>query len=210
MVIDDWEAEQNAAFDEFVESLSKELYAEHAEQAIDEFIKARLRSFYAENTTVAVDATIFLRKAKELISTDPTASLFYSSVATEVFIKSVILKPIIAGLVHSGATAELVTGLMVNQSGMDRFSDLLFTISYEYAGIDLKILKRRGSHKPLWQERAEVQRIRNRIAHQAKECSEVDAKLSFEIALHIFWVAKELVEGLGFGFDEEKNIVSIS
>lgn len=210
MSIDYWEAEQEAAYDEFVESLSKELYAEHAEQAIDDFIRGRLRSFYAENPTVAVNPTKFARKAKELISTDPTASLFYSSVAIEVFIKSVILKPVIAGLVHSEAAAELIAGLMVKQSGIDRFSDLLFTISREYAGIELRELKREGSNKSLWQERTEIQKIRNEIAHQANECSEADAKLSFDVALHVFWVTKELVEELGFEFDEDRNIISKS
>jgi hypothetical protein len=161
--IDFLEAEREAGYDEFVESLSKELYEEHAEQAIDEFIRERLRSFYKQNPSVAVSPTRFARKAKELISTDPTTSLFYSSIATEVFIKSAILKPVIAGLVHSESLAELIAALIVKQSGIDRFAELLFTISREYAGIDLEKLKREGSNKSLWKERAEIQEIRNNI-----------------------------------------------
>lgn len=209
MSMDYWEAEREAAYDEFVESLSKELYAEHAEQAIDDFVKERLRSYYESNPTVAVNPTKFARKAKELISTDPTTSLLYSSVATEVFIKAAIVKSIISVLVHSEA-ADLIAEQMVRQSGIDRFSELLFTISREYAGIEPKDLKREGSNKSLWEERGEIQKVRNTIVHQAKDCEEVHAKLSFDVALHVFWVTKELIEELGFEFDGDRNILSRS
>ena len=207
MSMDYWEAEREAAYDEFVESLSKELYAEHAKQAIDEFIRERLRSYYEANPSVAVNPVKFAKKAKALISTDPTTSLFYSSVATEVFIKSAILKPIISGLVHSEAAADLIAEQMIKQSGIDRFSELLFTISHEYAGIELKEFRREGSNKSLWQERDEVQKVRNMIVHQAKDCEEVHAQLSFDVALHIFGVTKKLIEELGFEFDDDRNIL---
>jgi len=206
MSIDFLEAEREAAYDDFVQSLSEELYEEHAEQAIGEFVTERLRSYYKENGSIAVKPTKFARKAKDLIPEDPTTSLLYSSIATEIFIKSVILKPIITGLVHSEAVAELIATLIVKQSGVDRFADLLFTISREYARIDLKELRREGSEKSLWKEREELQKVRNGIIHRAQDCEEKDAQLSFDIALHVFLVAKELIEELGFEFDEDRNI----
>jgi hypothetical protein len=42
--------------------------------------------------------------------------------------------------------------------------------------------------------------------HQAKDCLEEHAQLSFDIALHVFWVIQELIEELGFEFDKERNI----
>lgn len=208
MSIDPWEEEQEAAYEEFVDSLSKELYDEHKEQAIDEFINDRLRSFYMSNPGIAVHARLFERKANELIDSDPTCSLIYSSIATEVIIKSVILKPIISGLVHSEAVSELVASLIIKQSGVDRFRNLIYKISSDYAGIDLSELKRKDSKKLMWQEREEIQEIRNKIMHQAVDCTKEQAQLSYDIARHIFWVAKELIVKLGFKFEENGNIFS--
>ena len=208
MSIDPWEAEQEAAYDDFVDSLSKELYEEHKEQAIEEFVNDRLRSYYMDNPGIAVSARLFGSKAKEHIDGDPTSSLIYSSIATEVIIKSVILKPIISGLVHSEAVSELVASLLIKQSGVGRFNSLIFKISNNYAGIDLSEVKRKNSKKLLWQERNDIQEIRNKIMHQAADCTKEQAKLSYDIALHIFWVAKELIEELGFKFEKNGNISS--
>ena len=54
------EAQQEAAYDEFVASLAEELYDEHRDQAIEEFITERLQSYYERNSSIAVNALTFL------------------------------------------------------------------------------------------------------------------------------------------------------
>ena len=81
MSIDYYEAEREAAYDEFVESLAEELYAEHKDRAIDDFISERLKSYYLKNENIAIPAINFINKSKELVETDPTSSLMYSSIA---------------------------------------------------------------------------------------------------------------------------------
>ena len=46
------EAQQEAAYDEFVASLAEELYDEHRDQAIEEFITERLQSYYERNSSI--------------------------------------------------------------------------------------------------------------------------------------------------------------
>jgi hypothetical protein len=96
MSIDPWEAQQEAAYERFVDQLAQELYQEHRERAIDEFVSGRLKSYYEEHSDLAIGAIRFLRNAKELVEAQPTASLLLSSAATEVILKSVLLKPIFA------------------------------------------------------------------------------------------------------------------
>ena len=125
----DWnEAQHEEAYSEFVNSLASELYAEHKEQAIEEFVSERLASYYRAHVGLAKDAISFLKKAQLLQESEPTASLIFSSTATEVLLKSVLLKPIVYGLVHTESLAELIATGLTKQTGIDRFKELVFGI----------------------------------------------------------------------------------
>ncbi len=200
--MDYYEAEQEAAYDEFVESLAKELYEEHKEQAIDEFIEERLQSYYLKNPDIAVNAIGFIKKSKSIIDTDPTASLLYSSIATEVILKFVLLKPVVAGLVHTESLAELISNVLVKQSGVDRFKEIVFQILENHIEFEGGIAnyKRQESNETLWAERGNIQKLRNKIMHQAESCTQEEAQLSHIVSLTVFALTKLLVENIGFKF----------
>ena len=208
----DWyEAEQEEAYSEFVDSLASELYEEHKEKAIEEFVSERLASYYRTHTDIAKDAVSFLKKAQSLQSPEPTASLLFSSTATEVLLKSVLLKPIVYGLVHTESLAELIATGLVKQTGIDRFKELVFGILDHHVAFEGSINEycRLGSETPLWKEREKLQRIRNRVLHQAKECLEVEAIQSVEVTLAFVNLTNTLLSNIGLKFSKGGVIVNV-
>ncbi len=208
MSMDPWEAEQEAAHDRFVDSLAKELYQEHKEQAIQEFVAERMKSYYGHHPEVAVGALKFLRKAKEFIDLEPTSSLLLSSTSCEVILKSVLLKPVVFGLVHTESLADLVADILVKQTGVDRFKELVFKILDHHIDFENGIAhyRRKNSAEALWVERTRIQEVRNRIIHRAEFCSSENARLSFEVAATFFGLTKMLVENIGYEVDKEGAI----
>ena len=211
MSMDWYEAQQEEAYSEFVDSLASELYEEHKEQAIEEFVSERLSSYYRTHADIAKDAVTFLKKAKSLQSSEPTASLLFSSTATEVLLKSVLLKPIVYGLVHTESLAELIATGLVKQTGIDRFKELVFEILDHHIDFEGGINKycREGSKSPLWSERDVLQKIRNKVLHQAKMCSESDAIQSVEVALAFVNITNALLSNIGFKFSEGGLLVNV-
>jgi hypothetical protein len=208
MSIDPWEAQQEAAYERFVDQLAQELYQEHRERAIDEFVSGRLKSYYEEHSDLAIGAIRFLRNAKELVEAQPTASLLLSSAATEVILKSVLLKPIVVGLVHTESLAELVANMLVRQTGIDRFRELVFKILEHHVEFNggVENYKRKGSEKPLWQERKRIQDVRNVVFHRAEFCASEDAKLSLEVGRTFLGLTTLLIKNVGCTMDAEGRI----
>jgi len=206
--IDRYEAEREEAYDEFVSSLAEELYEEHRDQAIDEFVTERLQSYYHSNPLIATKAVNFLNLSAERTSSDPTASLLYSAISTEVILKSVILKPIVSGLVHSESVAELISTLLVKQTGIDRFKELIFRILEDNISLPGGAAGycRENSNVSLWKEREKIQALRNNVAHQANTCSEHDAELSYQVAMAFLGLTEKLINSLGFHFDKDCKI----
>ncbi len=95
------------------------LYKEHSAEAIAEFKAARLRSFY-----LAAPAAAALAEARLLCPSHPSACVVFAAIAIEVGIKAVLLKPIVFGLLHSESVASLVTDLVIQHTGVDRFRDV--------------------------------------------------------------------------------------
>ena len=209
MSIDWFEAEQDQAYSEFVDSLAAELYEEHKEQAIEEFVGQRLASYYVKNPTIAEQAVAFLKKAEVYRETESVASLLLSSTATEVILKSVLLKPIVYGLVHTESLAELISSGLVKQTGIGRFKELVFRILEHHIEFEEGIdnFSRDGSKIPLWKERDEIQKVRNAVLHQAAPCASAEAILSFEVAMTFINLTNSLLSNIGFKFSKSGIIV---
>ncbi|WP_146010721.1 hypothetical protein [Halomonas heilongjiangensis] len=209
MPMDWYEAEQEQAYSEFVDSLAAELYDEYKELAIEEFVSTRLASYYKEHKHIAEQAMAFLKKARSYQDSDPTASLLYSATAMEVLLKSVLIKPIIYGLVHTESLAEIVASNLVKQTGVDRFKELVFGILEHHVEFDGGIQKycRDDSEKPLWKEREDVQKLRNCVLHQANSCTDLESKLSFEVAWTFVNLTSLLLSNIGFKLSKGGVIV---
>lgn len=201
MSIDWYEAQQEQAYSEFVDSL----YEEHKQRAIEEFMSDRVASYYVKHPDVCVQVFAFLKKAKFFQESDPTGSLLYSSTATEVLLKAAILKPIVYGLVHTESLAELIATQLLNQSGVDRFKDLVFRILDHHIEFEDGICSycRDGSQTPLWQERQTIHSVRNAILHKAQPSAPAQAHLSLEIAVAFVTLTSVLLNRMGLAFSNE-------
>lgn len=180
--------ETDAAMDEFYEQISKELYPEHKQQAIEEFAAERLRSFYTQHPNVVRPAVDAVQEAKTLLAMERFApALVFSASAFELLLKATLLRPVVYGLVHNDALAELLVQRVVGrQTDIGRYEGLLARLFDELAAIDLASICREGVTTPLMKEAKELQGLRDRILHQGAPCSREEAERAFLVAVGIF------------------------
>jgi hypothetical protein len=181
-----WDYEQDAAYDQLYEELGPQWAEEHSlfpyEDAIKEFTAERLQSYYVANPNLAGPAHDSLLYAQSLVPSYPKAALVFAATAMELAIKTVLLKPIVFGLVHTEGLAVFITDLATQHTGMERFQTLLTEILTQFGGVDLKTYKRPDSAKTLWQEIGEVQKARNAVIHRGETVGDANADLAIAVA----------------------------
>lgn len=183
--------ERDAAMDEMLERISDELYPEHRNQAVSEFTADRLRSFYLAHPMVMRPAIDALQEVKRLKANGhSSAVVIFCATAIELFLKATVLQPIVYGLVHSPALADVIVKYAVGQTGFDRYRDLLSSMFEELAGLDLAKVMRSGSKTALIDECRGIQELRNGIIHKGLNCARDDADRAIEVAAAVY---KEIV-----------------
>jgi len=191
MSYDPEEERMEAAREEYEEEIGKNylrefghefLYQEHYEEAVKEFTVERLQSYYVAHPQLAGPAHESLLYAQSLMPAYPKAALVFAAAATELAVKTVLLKPIVFGLVHTEGLASFITDLTTQHTGMERFQTLLAEILAQFGGVDLKTYKRPDSAKALWQEIGEVLRLRNVVVHRGEPVDDANAELGIAVA----------------------------
>jgi hypothetical protein len=157
--------EHDAAMDDFYDRMSEELYPEHKEQAIDEFIEERMHSYYLQAPNLIQPPIDCYNHANNLLEISPQCALVMYTTAIELFLKSVLLKPVLFGMIHNKNIANLIVDSTTSQSGFSRYNKLLSTLCLHAAGTKLEDIKGMNG-KPILVEAEEVQKIRNRVVHQ--------------------------------------------
>jgi hypothetical protein len=161
----------------------EEMLSEHAAEVLEGFTASRLKSFYIKNPGVAERALAARSKAKKLIADGhESAALVFAVTATELGYKVCVLRPIVSGLVHTEAMADLIMTLTTEHTGLDRFEELLTAIVEGFAGVDIKAYKRTGSKQLFWQEMNMVIKRRNAVVHRGEDATSTDAELSVNVA----------------------------
>lgn len=188
------EAAEEAAYDhlyselgpqwarDHAQELAQEYYAENYEDAVKEFTSERLQSYYVAHPDLARPAREALLYAQSLRPSFPQAALVFAVTATELAVKTVLLKPIIFGLVHTEGLASFITDLTTQHTGMNRFQILLTKILAEFGGVELESFRRETSAKTLWQEIDEVQTARNAVIHRGEKSEDDKADLAISVA----------------------------
>ncbi len=199
MGMDLWEYQQEEAMAAYHEELYEK---EFKERAIEEFTEERLTSFYFEHPNILKESYEIFNESIMVMKHSPSASLLLSCSSIEVSIKVGILKPIIYGFVHSEMAAEIIADTAIKQTGLDRFRDLLAKLINDVASFDIKSFKRNGSAKSFWNERSEIQIIRNNIAHKAVKCTAEEAQFSIDVASALF---QELIPKILSALNLETN-----
>ena len=181
--------DEDYAHDEYLDMLYHEFGPQWAEDhglsvyddVVKEFTAERLRSYYVGNPDVARPARHAVAYAQSLMPSHPKAALVFAVTATELAVKTVLLKPLVSGLVHTEAVASLVTDLTVQQTGWDRLQPLIEILA-KVGGVDLRTYKRSRSKKILWQEISEIQAARNRVIHKGADVDQSLAELGLAVS----------------------------
>ena len=90
--------------------------------------------------------------------------------AVELFLKSVLLKPVLFGMINNENIAELIVDYSVGQAGFNRYKKLLNSLCLYIANIKLSDIQG-TSGKPILDEAEEIQKVRNRVLHQGHNAS---------------------------------------
>lgn len=160
-----------------------ELYEHISKEAVHDFTAERLRSYYDKNLFVAEKPCQSLAAARELILTPHyTAAFLHATIANEVMLKGVVLKPVIHGFIHNDSIAPLIVELAFARTGYDHIKKLLAKIFQDVSTIDLMFIRRPGTAKLLWQEITEIQKKRDEIMHRAEIVTKDDADKAIAVA----------------------------
>ena len=175
----DYYYEQEAAKEEFIEEISN--------QAIKEFSSDLLRSFYEKNPNIMRPAVEALQEGKELYRLKHySASLVFFMTSIELLLKVTVLKPVVYGLVHQEALAEIIVQQVLSQTGFDRHEKLLGALLSIFTKLELKKIIRDKSPDALFKECRDLQSIRNKIIHQGISCGECDAEKARKVAVAVY------------------------
>ncbi|MBC3767384.1 hypothetical protein [Neptunicella marina] len=157
--------EHDAAMDDFYDRISEELFPEHKEIAIEQFIEERMQSYFLKNPNVIHPAIESSNHAGDLLQVSPSCALVMYTTAIELYLKAVLLKPVLYGMVHNENIAGLIVDSSTGQAGFNRYNKLLTALCIQAAQIDLASIKGK-ENKPILKEAEDVQSIRNKVVHQ--------------------------------------------
>ena len=155
----------DAAMEEFYDRISEELYPDHKVQAIDGFLEERLHSYYLKNPTIIQSPFDCYHHANKLLDVSAPAALLMYMTSVELFLKTVLLKPVLYGMVNNEHIADAIVAASTGGTGFVRYRKLLRGLCFHAAKIELDQIKS-FSGRPFLEEAGDVQIIRNKVAHQ--------------------------------------------
>ena len=125
--------------------------------------------------------------------------------AIELYLKSVLLKPVLYGMIHNENVAELIVRSSTGQSGFKRYQKLLASLCLNAAEINLSDLKGLDG-KPILREAGEVQDIRNLVVHQGYQATAMEMEKARNVAVVILTkIIEPVLHKLGLTIGKEEN-----
>ncbi len=169
---DELDALQDQFLSDLYEQFGPQWVEEHAEKLSEEAIKqfrlGRLQSAYTKHPNMANKAIGMWEEMQKLLGKDNRlAALVFGASVIEITIRDLLLHPILSGVVHNEALADVILKLVPRHVGSDAFRKVLFPVLDKVAKIDLTKYKRPGSAKSLWDEYQSIRDDRNRLIHDA-------------------------------------------
>jgi hypothetical protein len=129
-----------------------EYESEMAQQAVEEFQTERLQSYYRQHLDLAANSVGKLDEARSVLSVSPNAALVFAMSSIEVGWKSIVVRPIMSGLVHTESFSEFITEMFVKGSKADDVLRIVNRVLKEYSSIDLQTTKLAHHRTTYWQE----------------------------------------------------------
>jgi hypothetical protein len=169
---------------------------EMANRAVEEFQIDRLQSYYKAHSDLAEKSIGKLDAARALSPVSPNAALVLAMTSLEVGFKSIVVRPIMTGLVHNESLSEFVTEVFVKSAKPDGVLEMVGRVLKEYASIDLQNVIVGNHKKSYWEEMTQWRKVRNAVLHRAETCSKEDAARVIELADYLRGVLfPELLKG---------------
>jgi len=194
--------EQDAAMDDFYDQMSKELYPEHKEQAIDEFIEERMRSYFLKYPEIINAPIECFGHAIECSDISPRSAVVMHTTAIELYLKSVLLKPVLYGMIHNENVAVLIVEATTKQSGLNRYNKLLSVLCDQAAGVNLSDIDELD-WKSRFSEVEKTQKIRNKIVHQGYQATKKEAEQARNVVVSILTrMVEPVLKSLNLTIDE--------
>lgn len=162
MSYDQQDADADALFDQ----IRKEVYREHKAQVIEEFVKERMQSYFLKCPEILQRPDDCFHHAGQLKEKSPRCALVMYATTTELFLKSVILKPTLYGMFHNEKVAEEIVEIVTRQRG-GLYYKPLDELCLQVAGIQLDEI--RGVDTKLWCEVKDMHGIRNEVLHKGED-----------------------------------------
>ncbi len=150
MSYDESDAAWDAMYDAFRESARDDFYEELYDEIVRDFATSRLQAFYESNPLLAHAPLEALSQARALQAEHPSAAVVFAATGMEVGLRTVLLKPLVYGLVHAESSAPLIMELAVAHKD-ESLLKALVKILAAHGGVDLQTFKRVDSSKTLWQ-----------------------------------------------------------
>ncbi|MGA2336744.1 MAG: hypothetical protein ABSG08_15360 [Terriglobales bacterium] len=180
---------------------------EMANRAVEEFQIDRLQSYYKAHSDLAEKSIGKLDEARALLPVSPNAALVLAMTSLEVGFKSIVVRPIMTGLVHNESLSEFVTEVFVKGAKPDGVLEMVSRVLKEYASIDLQNVIVGSHKKSYWEEMTQWQKVRNAVLHRAETCSKEDAGRVIELADYL-WVVlfPKLLKSIGLHTHDNKQV----
>ncbi|MDQ6990943.1 MAG: hypothetical protein Q9M11_04345 [Mariprofundaceae bacterium] len=199
MSYDEPDAEIDAMVDAFYKDIGKELYPEHKEQAISAFIQDRMRSYYLKNSEIIQAPFECFFHAGECSYISPRSALIIYTTSIELYLKSVILKPMLYGMFHNELVAQLVVETTTKQSGLERYFKLIELLCTQAERTGSPVL----DWKSLWTDLKENQTIRNKIIHQGCQVTQREVEAARNLAVKVLSrMVEPVLKSLDIRIDE--------
>lgn len=184
-----------------------EYEAEMAERAVEEFQTERLQSFYKDHLDLALKPINLWKEASSVLEKSPSAALVLAFASIEVGFKSIIVRPIISGLVHEESLASLVTEVFIKGAKQDGVLKIVHQVLKKYTSIDLEQIRLPHHDKPYRTDLNEAQELRNGVIHRGEACSKEDAERVIELADHLWNVIfVDVIKSLGLHTHDKQMI----
>lgn len=201
------DALEEEGYQQLYEEMGPRWLEEHSQELFDEatkrFTEQRLKAYFLANPMLAAPAINAVEYARTLLPGFPVAALVFAGISAELTWKTVILKPLVAGVVHVPALAdEIVNRAVPKTGGLKQLDEFLAIVMRETAAIDFKTYKRAASSELLMTELKRIADTRNEVLHQAKGCDAGTAQFAVEVAESMLQeLLPKLVSSLGLIID---------
>lgn len=177
----------DAASDEMYGRIAEQLYPDHKAQAIGEYNADSLRAYYVDNPAVMQPAVEMLGEGKKLMAHGHySAAVVFFVGSIELLLKATLLRPVVHGLVLHKGVADVIVEHATQQTGFERYGELLAKLFLELAGIDLKNVSRVGAGKALLAECKQLQVLRNGIVHRGETCGAQQAADAMDVVAAVY------------------------